>query len=138
MEKQCSFCGNKHFHTEKIQYMYKHDGQFMMVNNVPCEVCDFCGEQYFEGNVLKYIEQQFRNVYGTGQPFRQEIRIPIQEYKVSQTTMNTLQQFKQIGRFLAARKLWWLSPIIIVLLLLGVLLIFSETSALAPFIYTLF
>ena len=52
--------------------------------------------------------------------------------------MSALQQFKQIARFLSARKLWWISPIIIVLLLLGVLLIFSETSALAPFIYTLF
>ena len=45
---------------------------------------------------------------------------------------------KQLFHFLNERKLWWLSPIIIVLLLLGALLVFSETSALAPFIYTLF
>ena len=52
--------------------------------------------------------------------------------------MSSFKQFKQIARFLGERKLWWISPIVIVLLLLGALLIFSETSALAPFIYTLF
>ena len=40
--------------------------------------------------------------------------------------------------FLKVRKKWWLAPIVIVLLLLGLLIIFTESSALAPFIYTLF
>jgi len=41
-------------------------------------------------------------------------------------------------RFLRARKKYWLLPIIILLGLLGVLIVFSESSSLAPFIYTLF
>jgi hypothetical protein len=40
--------------------------------------------------------------------------------------------------FLWARKLWWLMPMVVVLLLLGALLIFAQSSAIAPFIYTLF
>jgi len=40
--------------------------------------------------------------------------------------------------FLWARKLWWLIPMITMLLLFGLLLIFASTSGLAPFIYTLF
>ncbi len=40
--------------------------------------------------------------------------------------------------FMKARKKFWLAPIILVLLLLGFLLVFSEGSAVAPFIYTLF
>lgn len=36
------------------------------------------------------------------------------------------------------RKLWWLLPMIALLLILGVLLIFASGSAIAPFIYTLF
>lgn len=40
--------------------------------------------------------------------------------------------------FLKTRKKFWLAPIIILLLLLGALIIFTESSALAPFIYTLF
>ena len=40
--------------------------------------------------------------------------------------------------FLWERKLWWMMPMISVLLLLGILLIFAQSSAVAPFIYTLF
>jgi len=36
------------------------------------------------------------------------------------------------------RKKFWLAPIIIILLLLGLLIIFTESSAVAPFIYALF
>ena len=44
----------------------------------------------------------------------------------------------EIIRFLWARKLWWLIPMVSVLLLLGLLLIFASSSGIAPFIYTLF
>jgi hypothetical protein len=40
--------------------------------------------------------------------------------------------------FLRIRKKYWLIPIAFTLLLLGALIIFTESSALAPFIYTLF
>jgi hypothetical protein len=40
--------------------------------------------------------------------------------------------------FLWERKLWWLIPMVTVLLLMGLLLIFANASGVAPFIYTLF
>jgi len=40
--------------------------------------------------------------------------------------------------FLWARKLWWLLPMVTLLLMFGLLLIFATASGLAPFIYTLF
>jgi hypothetical protein len=40
--------------------------------------------------------------------------------------------------FLWARKLWWIIPMVTVLLLFGLLVIFGSASGLAPFIYTLF
>jgi len=52
--------------------------------------------------------------------------------------MGKLAILKELWDFLKMRKRWWLAPIIIVLLLLGVLIIFTESSAVAPFIYTLF
>ena len=44
----------------------------------------------------------------------------------------------ELWEFMRERKTLWLAPIIIVLLLLGGLIILSEGSAVAPFIYTLF
>ena len=40
--------------------------------------------------------------------------------------------------FLWERKLWWMIPMVVVLLLFGGLLVTAQTSALGPFIYTLF
>ena len=40
--------------------------------------------------------------------------------------------------FLWKQKLWWLIPMVTVLLLLGILLFFAQGSPLAPFVYTLF
>ena len=44
----------------------------------------------------------------------------------------------EVIQFLWARKLWWLIPMVSVLLLFGLLLIFASSSGVAPFIYTLF
>ena len=52
--------------------------------------------------------------------------------------MGNLAIFKELWGFLKTRKKWWLLPIIIVLFLLGILIMFTESSAVAPFIYTLF
>ena len=43
----------------------------------------------------------------------------------------------ELWEFLATNKKWWLTPIVLVLLLVGVLIMLSGTAA-APFIYTLF
>jgi hypothetical protein len=45
---------------------------------------------------------------------------------------------KDLWHFMRERKKYWLLPVIIVLLLLGILIVFSGGSAIAPFIYTLF
>jgi len=45
---------------------------------------------------------------------------------------------KDLWDFLRERKKFWLAPIVIVLLLLGALIVLSQGSAVAPFIYTLF
>ena len=44
----------------------------------------------------------------------------------------------EILSFLWIRKLWWLIPMVAMLLLFGLLLIFANSSGVAPFIYTLF
>ena len=44
----------------------------------------------------------------------------------------------ELMQFLWERKLWWMMPMVAVLLALGILIIFAQSSAIAPFIYTLF
>lgn len=52
--------------------------------------------------------------------------------------MSVFATLAEIWAFLRVRKKWWLAPIVIVLMLLGALIVFTEGSAIAPFIYTLF
>ncbi|MDD5128604.1 MAG: DUF5989 family protein [Candidatus Omnitrophica bacterium] len=52
--------------------------------------------------------------------------------------MGKLAILKEFWDFLRVRKKWWLAPIIILLLLIGGLLFLAQSSAVAPFIYTLF
>jgi hypothetical protein len=41
-------------------------------------------------------------------------------------------------QFLRQEKKYWLVPIVVVVMLFGLLIVFSQSSAIAPFIYTLF
>jgi len=49
-----------------------------------------------------------------------------------------LDLLRDIWGLMRARKKYWLAPIIIVMVLLGALIVLSQGSAVAPFIYTLF
>ncbi len=52
--------------------------------------------------------------------------------------MGKVALVKELWDFMRVNKKFWLAPILIVLLLLGALIIFTESSALSPFIYALF
>ena len=49
-----------------------------------------------------------------------------------------LSIFGELWAFMKTQKKWWIGPIILVLVLMGLILILTQGSALAPFIYTLF
>jgi hypothetical protein len=52
--------------------------------------------------------------------------------------MSKLSILAELWDFLKVRKKWWLAPILIFLILLGGLIIITQGSALAPFIYAIF
>jgi Family of unknown function (DUF5989) len=59
--------------------------------------------------------------------------------------VNFFNQFKsritimnELVTFLWVRRLWWMIPMVLVLLGFGLLIIFTQSSALAPFLYPLF
>jgi hypothetical protein len=52
--------------------------------------------------------------------------------------MSKLTILSEFWDFLKVRKKWWLGPIVVFLLLLGFIIVLTEGSAIAPFIYSLF
>jgi hypothetical protein len=58
--------------------------------------------------------------------------------KMEKAHMGRLSTFMELMEFLKRRRKWWLTPIIILVVLLGVLIVLTEGTAVAPFIYALF
>ncbi len=52
--------------------------------------------------------------------------------------MSKASILKELWDFLKVRKRFWLAPILAILVLLSILIVFAQSSAVAPFIYTLF
>ena len=44
----------------------------------------------------------------------------------------------EVWEFLKIRKAWWLVPVIIMFVLVGILIIFGQSTAISPFIYAIF
>jgi YgiT-type zinc finger domain-containing protein len=80
MLKVCNFCGNKNFSNKRVQYIYRRDGNYLIVNHVPCEECEYCGEQYFEAQALKKIEADFDSIYLSGKKPAKSIQVPIADF----------------------------------------------------------
>jgi hypothetical protein len=55
-----------------------------------------------------------------------------------QEVISMLELIRDLWAFLKERKKLWLAPIILILLVLGMLVVLTQGSALAPFVYTLF
>jgi hypothetical protein len=49
-----------------------------------------------------------------------------------------MEIIKELWSFMKERKKFWLAPIILILIVLGLLIVFGGSSAIAPFVYTLF
>ena len=51
---------------------------------------------------------------------------------------NRLDIMRELLQFFWERKLWWMIPLVVVILLLGLVIVFTQGTAVAPFVYTLF
>lgn len=77
---QCHICGGEDFEQRQVEYIYRRGGKYLVVRDVPCEVCLRCGERYYEGPVLLQIEQRFKAIYEQHAKPKAEMRIPVEAF----------------------------------------------------------
>jgi hypothetical protein len=58
--------------------------------------------------------------------------------KILKKLKSVISLIGELWAFMRIQKKWWLAPLIIVLVLMGMLIVLTEGSALAPFIYAIF
>ena len=57
--KHCPVCGSADYEVKKVEYIYRHNGAYLLVRDVPAEVCRSCGTRFYNAQVLQEVERCF-------------------------------------------------------------------------------
>jgi len=80
MLKRCPTCGNTDYEEKMVEYIYRHNGQYLIVENVPTEVCNVCQTRFYAAKVLQDIERQFFAIYRREQKPTRYVQVPVEIY----------------------------------------------------------
>jgi len=80
MEKKCSFCGHAELKEATVTYIYRRNGNYMIVEEVPCEECTYCSERYYEASVLKKIEADFEAIQSKQKNPSRQLEVPVEVF----------------------------------------------------------
>ncbi len=79
-EKRCYQCGGDKWEERKVEYLYRHQGQYLLVRDMPAEVCLNCGMLYYPGAALEAVERLFFAIQkGAITPDRR-VEMPVSDY----------------------------------------------------------
>lgn len=79
-KERCNFCGSERYEERRIEYLYSHEGQYLLVPNTPVQVCLDCGMVYYLAAVLKEIEQRFFAIQDKTEEPDRYIEMPEKSY----------------------------------------------------------
>jgi YgiT-type zinc finger domain-containing protein len=79
-EKRCPVCGNADCEVKKVEYIYRHSGRYLLVRDVPTEVCRVCGTRFYEAQVLHEIERSFFAMQDEQGQVLEYVRMPVTAY----------------------------------------------------------
>jgi YgiT-type zinc finger domain-containing protein len=80
-EKRCPTCGSTEYETRLVEYVYRHDGNYLIVRDVPAEVCTECGTRFYRAEVLEEIERRFFAIYREAREPEGRIEVPVETYQ---------------------------------------------------------
>ena len=78
---RCNVCGSDRYEERRIEYLYSHKGEYLLVSNTPVEVCLQCGMVYYHAAVLKEIERQFFAIKSKTEEPDRYIEMPAKAYR---------------------------------------------------------
>ena len=79
-ETRCYICGHNDFDERRLEYVYRRHGNYLIVRDVPCEVCLHCGERYYAGATLLKIEHRFKAIYEQAARPQQAVQVPVEAF----------------------------------------------------------
>ena len=79
-EKICNFCGGSEHIDKRIEYVYRHQGRYMVFRDVPAEVCLRCGTRYYAAKVILALEKRFFEIYEAHSQPAQTVTVPVETF----------------------------------------------------------
>ncbi len=76
----CSFCGGHQFETCRTEYLYSYQGEYLLIPDMPVEVCADCGMIYYEAAALKRVENRFFAIREHTEEPDEYLKIPAAAY----------------------------------------------------------
>jgi YgiT-type zinc finger domain-containing protein len=76
MIKKCNFCGSEQYEERRREYLYSREGKYLLVPNMPVEVCANCGMVYYSGPILEEVERHFFAIHGNVEKPDRYIEVP--------------------------------------------------------------
>ncbi len=79
-ETRRHICASTNFEERQVEYIYRRHGNYLIVRDVPCEVCLRCGERYYAGETLLRIERRFKAIYEQHTEPQSSVLVPVEAY----------------------------------------------------------
>jgi len=80
-EKRCPTCGSTAYETRLVEYVYRHNGNYLIVRVVPAQVCSACGTRFYRAEVLEDIERRFFAIHRDARKPEQSVEVPDETYQ---------------------------------------------------------
>ncbi len=77
---KCHFCGSEDFEARKVEYIYRRNGKYLIVRDVPCEICLNCGERYYPAEALLAIEARFKVIHEKHGAPKEILSVPVESF----------------------------------------------------------
>ena len=75
--KTCVVCGHTGFHPEHVDEVFRVDGDIILVEHVPAEICDQCGEATFSKETVEKVRHM------THEDIRQTHKVEVEAFAFS-------------------------------------------------------
>jgi YgiT-type zinc finger domain-containing protein len=76
---QCNYCAGEVFESRQVPYLYEHEGKYLLVPNMPVEVCAQCGMEYYDGRTLEETERHFYAIHRHEESPDSMLEVPVKK-----------------------------------------------------------
>lgn len=77
---KCHFCGSEDFEERQVEYIYRRNGKYLIVRDMPCEVCLRCGERYYPAEALLAVEARFKAIHEKQREPEETLTVPVEPF----------------------------------------------------------